>query len=213
MKFVAALALAATTMVPAFAGTITFASSTSTANDSVSPTQVITKNPSWFGPLPGSDWISYTNSGDPTLPGYVQVPNDAPGAGVTFTQTFTLTGNEIVDVGLTVLADDTASVVLNGFTLMAASTGPNFATCSEVPIGCLELTKGEFTFADLQPHLILGENTLAFTGRQANSSSYGLDYAGFATTATPEPASMALIGSDLVGVAVLSRRRKQSQAA
>jgi len=77
------------------------ASSTATTNSSSSATQVISPNPAWAGPLAGSSWISNANTGDPSAPGFIVVPN---GTAVTFTQTFNLSGT-ITGANLDVLAD------------------------------------------------------------------------------------------------------------
>src|SRR6266852_4116459 len=103
----------------AHAATITF-SSVGTATD---PNQTnstgmntipIAKNPAWADPLAGSQWVSYRITGDPSAPGYFELPN---GTSVIFTQTFFLTGTPLMgSVG--VLADDSTSVILNGIVLI-----------------------------------------------------------------------------------------------
>ncbi len=183
------------------ADSMQIASSTATANNSGSATQVISPNPAWAAPLAGSSWISFANTGDPSVPGFVVVPN---GTEVTFTQIFDLTGN-ITGASLDVLADDTASVWLNGVELASGNLGGSYPTCSSLPIGCLTSTMGVFTFAQLQPYLKDGENTLSFDVYQEAGSSYGLDYAG--TISTPEPGTLMLLGLGLFGIALNARRR------
>ncbi|MFZ3217261.1 MAG: PEP-CTERM sorting domain-containing protein [Candidatus Acidiferrales bacterium] len=177
------------------------ASSAATTNNSGSATQVISPNPAWAAPLAGSSWISYANTGDPSAPGFIVVPN---GTAVTFTQTFELEG-AITGATLDVLADDTTAVWLNGMELAAANLGGSYPTCSSLPIGCLTGTMGVFDFAELQPYLVDGTNTLSFVVYQEAGSSYGLDYAG--TVTTPEPGTLLLLGSGLFGIALTSRRK------
>jgi hypothetical protein len=176
-------------------------SSTATTNSSGSATQVISANPAWAAPLPGSNWISFANTGNPSAPGFTVLPN---GTAVTFTDTFNLTGT-ITGATLDVLADDTASVWLNGMELASANLGGSYPTCSSLPIGCLTSTMGVFNFAELQPYLTDGTNTLSFVVYQEAGSSYGLDYAGTVTT-TPEPGSLMLLGIGLMGIALTARR-------
>jgi hypothetical protein len=172
----------------------------STTNNSghatVNLTGTLHPNPGWAAALAGSDWISYGSTGDQSDPGYFSPAN---GTLVTFTTTFVLTG-AITAATLTVMADDSTSVVLNGHTLATGST------CSNTPIGCLASTDGVFSFASLSPYLVDGTNTLSFGVLQVHGSSFGLDFAGSVTdnTATPEPAPLAIVGA---GLLVLSVRR------
>ena len=177
-------------------------SSTATTNNSGSATQVISPNPAWAAPLAGSSWISFTNTGDPSSSGFTVVPN---GTAVTFTQTFNLVGT-ITGANLDVLADDTASVWLNGTELASGNLGGSYPTCSSLPIGCLTSTMGVFNFAELQPYLQDGTNTLSFVVYQEAGSSYGLDYSGTVTT-TPEPSALMMLGMGLMGIALTARRR------
>jgi hypothetical protein len=65
---------------------------------------------------------------------------------------------------------------------------------------------GIFNFAELQPYLQDGTNTLSFVVYQEAGSSYGLDYAGTVTT-TPEPGSLVMLAMGLMGIALTARRR------
>ena len=153
-------------------------------------------NSAWGAPLPGSDWISYGPTGDPTDPGFFIPPDN--GAPVTFTTTFILTG-AITAATLTVMADATTSVVLNGHPLLTFNG----------PIGYLASTEGVFSFNSLSLFLVDGSNTLSFGVLEANHSFFGLDFAGSVTDTapTPEPATFAILGAGLLTLATLRRRK------
>jgi len=160
-------------------------------------------NPAWGTALAGSVWISYSPTGETSDPGFFS-PSD--GTQVIFTTTFVLSGT-ITAASLTVMADDSSSVILNGHTLRTANPTPGPA-CSGIAVGCLTSTEGVFSFSKLSPYLVDGTNTLSFGVLQVSGSSFGLDFAGSVTdnTATPEPAPLAFIGCGLLALAALRRR-------
>jgi hypothetical protein len=162
----------------------------------------ISQNPAWYGPLAGSSWISFEQSGDPSSPGFVSPPN---GTSVTFMDSFFVDGTPTNGV-LNVFADDTTSVTLNGTLLKAAGTTTG-SHCSANGIGCLSITEGDIT---LTGELTAGVNTISFDVVQQAGSSYGLDYSGainYTATATPEPGTIALMGLPLLALGLARRKR------
>jgi hypothetical protein len=164
--------------------------------------------PAWTLPLPGSLWISAEPEGEDRGPEFF---NPVDETDITFVTTFTLSG-AIAGAGLTVLADDITSVILNGHRLPRADLTLALA-CAKGPPWCLPPTAEVFTFAELAPYLVDGSNMLSFGVMQFTGSFFGLDFAGVVDTTaldpppTPEPSTLASIGGGLLLLAGLRARR------
>ena len=169
-------------------------------------TIAVAPNSAWAAALPSSSWVSFGLTGDTSNPGFFVVPN---GTIVSFFDVFNVpgipTGGEV-----TVMADDSATVILNGVTLMpeAPISGNTYATCSDFGIGCVAPTAIDLPASVLQQ----GTNTLDFEVAQRAGVSFGLDYAGYVIdpVPTPEPNTAMLLGLGLLAISALGAIRKSA---
>ncbi|HEX7158949.1 MAG TPA: PEP-CTERM sorting domain-containing protein [Edaphobacter sp.] len=154
----------------------------------------------WASAGPGSVWVSNNAGSGPT--GSVTEPSGTYSYTTTFT---TLAGNTYTG-SISVLADDTTSVIFNGHTLVALNTAGPFPHCATYQPNCLTPLLVTLPTADF----LTGLNTLEFDTFQDVANS-GLDFYGSAIGTSgviPEPSTLMLLGTGLFGAAgVLMRKR------
>jgi len=138
-----------------------------------------------------STWVSYDpNSGS----GGSEANADENGF-YTYTTNFQLTSTNWSGE-LSVLADDTVAVYLNGIEILAPGVIGSDSHCADGTPNCLVAGTAFISSSDL----VLGFNQLFFVVDQSGSSYQGLDYYGQVST-TPEPNTLLLLGTGLLGSA------------
>jgi hypothetical protein len=172
------------------------------------PNVVIDAHPAWQPGSPVADWVSYEDTGEGEHS--IAIRNTgafgALGAfpAAVFFHIFHLPYGTNKG-GLRVWADDTASVSVDDRLLFAASVAPAAVHCVSGTIGC---APGAGGYVDLSG-LRAGQHMLRLEAYQLGGGPFGVMYAGSIESvpeSAPEPATYALIGAGLLGLAAWRRR-------
>jgi hypothetical protein len=162
---------------------------------------VITPEILWVAAPAGSAWISCADN----LTGAGGGANLSTGAVVSFDQSFVLPGGPFPDGTLSVAADDTTGVTLNGNLLMAAGTTTGLR-CSNNGISCDSLTTLVLPMGDMST----GTNNLVFDMHELDGNGSGLVYSG-SVNVVPEPTSLALMASGVLGLVRIRLGARKAQ--
>lgn len=185
-------------------------STSATVSTGTASTFALKPGATWGAALPNSSWIGYAANAGPG-------GNNPADGYYTFTTAFSAAGGANSYSGtLSLMADDTAEVLLNGASLIPFGTIGSDAHCADSLPSCK--VADVVSLHQVKLNSGTNANTLTFVVHQAGTTAPGTNPSGMDFSAdlaaTPEPSTLLMMGTALLGGAAgMQLRKKRVQAA
>ncbi|MGC9158554.1 MAG: PEP-CTERM sorting domain-containing protein [Terracidiphilus sp.] len=163
-------------------------------SNSAQTSYLVTNPGPWAGAIAGTSWVSNSAMAGASCSGSQCEPNDF----YYYETSFDAVGG-VYDGSISVMADDTAEVLLNGEPIVPFGTIGSDTKCAAGSPNCRSVDTVTLSGISLKA----GMNTLSIIDAQTGAGGEGVDFsAEFIAAQTPEPASLLLMGSGFFGLAL-----------